>query len=692
MLATYSSVSNDGMVSNQRATTSASEVEFRNTLSGSGSATSPSFMSGLDAALRSEAVPPLVTSLTSSAAALAVGSAPTSIAATAHPAYVSLQVLNHQPASLSLPQASDFATISEPAGRLPAVAAEDTRADENAVRSRIMRPTPSDLPVPDDAGLQDDASASGGRASSSAEASTLRSLSLKHDNTAHHAPAADSTLFAVEANPPSAIAMAAAVPVLPTPYQSTPQDSDISARSANAAAQQDHASERTVPVAPRGSNLPAPPDVSDRASISTVAGLELGGSLQPAPRADTIPKQSASAAGSASASSPSGAIASLASGNESIVLQGAKPVATPIAATADTAALLHTSAADRRADTPSEATGQNGSRATASRPGSKSASSKAARRPATVSSAPLLQDVASDSPVGRPVGQTVTKTSSVNSDAQKDHPHAPNAVAETAVSRSTASTSAVLVGLQATVDAATTQVQEAPSAQSAAPEVVRSDMAAASGDQALAADAETSTSTVASGGDSTARDLTPTETVGGLMAQGSSAASGTKLTVSLHPKELGAVTVELARAVDGTTTVRVSADTPSTLRTLMADRDQLHAALDAASVPVTGRHLTFELSAASASVTMQHTHAAVAEHKSQTVAQDQSDSRLNSDTANARNTGQQGGGTTKDERRRSQPDHHGASDLIDSIVVSSSIGSATSPTRRASMAGINITA
>ena len=85
-----------------------------------------------------------------------------------------------------------------------------------------------------------------------------------------------------------------------------------------------------------------------------------------------------------------------------------------------------------------------------------------------------------------------------------------------------------------------------------------------------------------------------------LLTLASSADGARQISVSLHPKELGAVRVQLELAPDGTAKILVAASEPGTLRSLMANQEHLHAALDAASVSTEGRHLSFELESASA--------------------------------------------------------------------------------------------
>ncbi len=81
-------------------------------------------------------------------------------------------------------------------------------------------------------------------------------------------------------------------------------------------------------------------------------------------------------------------------------------------------------------------------------------------------------------------------------------------------------------------------------------------------------------------------------------------ASGTdgssQMALSLHPKDLGDVHIQLARDADGVVRVVVAATEPATLRSLINDQAHLHAALDAAAVPSADRHVSFELAPATA--------------------------------------------------------------------------------------------
>ena len=66
-----------------------------------------------------------------------------------------------------------------------------------------------------------------------------------------------------------------------------------------------------------------------------------------------------------------------------------------------------------------------------------------------------------------------------------------------------------------------------------------------------------------------------------------------EITVSLNPRDLGQVEVRLIRGSDGTTSVSITASNPETLQELSQNVHHLHAALDAANIPVDGRNLSF---------------------------------------------------------------------------------------------------
>ena len=89
----------------------------------------------------------------------------------------------------------------------------------------------------------------------------------------------------------------------------------------------------------------------------------------------------------------------------------------------------------------------------------------------------------------------------------------------------------------------------------------------------------------------------PAQVGASLLTLAASADGSSRMAISLHPKELGAVQVQLERSADGTIRIMVAASEPGTLRSLMTNQNQLHAALDDAAVPTANRHLSFELAA-----------------------------------------------------------------------------------------------
>ena len=87
----------------------------------------------------------------------------------------------------------------------------------------------------------------------------------------------------------------------------------------------------------------------------------------------------------------------------------------------------------------------------------------------------------------------------------------------------------------------------------------------------------------------------PAQVGASLLTLASSADGSSQMALSLHPKDLGEVHIQLARGADGAVRVVVAATEPATLRSLIADQAHLHVALDAAAVPTVNRHVSFEL-------------------------------------------------------------------------------------------------
>ncbi len=94
----------------------------------------------------------------------------------------------------------------------------------------------------------------------------------------------------------------------------------------------------------------------------------------------------------------------------------------------------------------------------------------------------------------------------------------------------------------------------------------------------------------------------PAQVGASLLTLASGTDGSSQMALSLHPKDLGGVHIQLARDADGAVRVVVAATEPATLRSLIADQAHLHAALDAAAVPSADRHVSFELAPASASL------------------------------------------------------------------------------------------
>ena len=85
-----------------------------------------------------------------------------------------------------------------------------------------------------------------------------------------------------------------------------------------------------------------------------------------------------------------------------------------------------------------------------------------------------------------------------------------------------------------------------------------------------------------------------------LLTLASSPDGSSRMALSLHPKDLGDVHIQLVRDADGAVRVVVAATEPATLRSLIADQAHLHVALDAAAVPTVNRHVSFELATGAA--------------------------------------------------------------------------------------------
>ncbi|HVZ08745.1 flagellar hook-length control protein FliK [Rhodopila sp.] len=84
------------------------------------------------------------------------------------------------------------------------------------------------------------------------------------------------------------------------------------------------------------------------------------------------------------------------------------------------------------------------------------------------------------------------------------------------------------------------------------------------------------------------------------MSVSQTASGADRVTVRLHPAELGMVQVRIERGQDGATQVTVTAEKPGTLTLLQRDHADLHRALDQAGIPADGRTLSFHAAAVTA--------------------------------------------------------------------------------------------
>ncbi|WP_239479366.1 flagellar hook-length control protein FliK [Lichenicola cladoniae] len=123
-----------------------------------------------------------------------------------------------------------------------------------------------------------------------------------------------------------------------------------------------------------------------------------------------------------------------------------------------------------------------------------------------------------------------------------------------------------------------------------------------------------------------------------------------QMTLTLHPKELGTVHIQLDRTVNGAVRIVVTASEAGTLRSLMGDQAQLHAALDAASIPSAGRHLSFELGLAAvpAAAPGHPASPSVIERIQDTASASQTDAGTNVDMSGFQGADAQAGGGGRD--------------------------------------------
>lgn len=123
-----------------------------------------------------------------------------------------------------------------------------------------------------------------------------------------------------------------------------------------------------------------------------------------------------------------------------------------------------------------------------------------------------------------------------------------------------------------------------------------------------------------------------------------------QMALTLHPKELGTVHIQLDRTVNGAVRIVVTASEPGTLRSRMGDQAHLHAALDAASIPSAGRHLSFELGLAAvpAAAPGHSASPSVVERIQDTASASQTDAGTNVDMSGFQGADAQAGGGGRD--------------------------------------------
>ncbi|WP_419727868.1 flagellar hook-length control protein FliK [Lichenicola sp.] len=144
----------------------------------------------------------------------------------------------------------------------------------------------------------------------------------------------------------------------------------------------------------------------------------------------------------------------------------------------------------------------------------------------------------------------------------------------------------------------------------------------------------------------------PEQVAASLLVLAAKPDGSSQLALTLHPKELGTVHIQLDRSADGVTRINVTASNPATLRSLMSDQAHLHAALDAAAVPSANRHLSFELGAPSAVVAVR-VHSAIpaaADRAHDALSGQRPESQAAQDMSGFRGSDQPGGGGSSNER------------------------------------------
>jgi Flagellar hook-length control protein FliK len=154
----------------------------------------------------------------------------------------------------------------------------------------------------------------------------------------------------------------------------------------------------------------------------------------------------------------------------------------------------------------------------------------------------------------------------------------PNVAATTTTSSKPASHSVPSTDAQTIVAPATDLSAELPVPAAVSPTASHSTTSAASG--------VTENSSVAS----PAQQIAPT-----LLAIAPGQDGVQRLTVRLHPAELGMVQVQIERPAGGPANVAITVERAETLQMLMQDQPQLHRALDQAGVQAQGRSIAFHV-------------------------------------------------------------------------------------------------
>jgi hypothetical protein len=150
--------------------------------------------------------------------------------------------------------------------------------------------------------------------------------------------------------------------------------------------------------------------------------------------------------------------------------------------------------------------------------------------------------------------------------------------------------------------------------------------------------------------DSGGQASAPAQVGSSLLALATGPDGSSQMALTLHPKELGTVHIQLDRTANGAVRIVVTASEPGTLRSLMGDQAHLHAALDAASIPSAGRHLSFELGLAAvpAAAPGHPASPSVIERIQDTASASQTDAGTNVDMSGFQGADARAGGDSRD--------------------------------------------